>query len=148
MNLDDIDKRIISALQVDGRMPYSQLASLIDLSEAATRQRVNRLIDKGIMSIVAVTDPVALGHGCQALVGIQVDSSATQIAEKFSQMDELDYVVVTAGRYDVVVELVCTDLDHLLRIVDEKVRTVDGVRTAEILTYLSLVKQVYNWGTG
>ncbi len=145
--LDDIDKSIVRELQVDGRMPYSQLAPVVGLSEAATRQRVNRLIERGVMSVVAVTDPVALGYGYQAMLGIRVDTEAATTAEKLSQIDEAEYVVVTTGRYDVLVELVCTDAEHLLEVVDSKIRNVSGVRNVETLTFLRIVKQSYDWGT-
>lgn len=145
--LDETDKAIIRELQVDGRMPYAQLAPLVGLSEAATRQRVNRLTERGLMSIVAVTDPLALGYGYQAMLGIQVDTDVVHTAEKLGHIPELEYVVIAAGRYDVLAEVVCTDADHLLRVIDEKIRSVTGVRTVETLTYLRIVKQQYDWGT-
>ena len=146
-DLDDTDKALIRALQVDGRTPYSQLAPLVGLSEAATRQRVNRLIERGVVSIVAVTDPLALGYGYQALLGITVDADVAATAEKLGQIDELEYVVITAGRYNVIAEVVCTDAEHLLAVTDDKIRAVAGVRTVETLTYLRIVKQIYDWGT-
>ncbi|MGI9607412.1 MAG: Lrp/AsnC family transcriptional regulator [Acidimicrobiales bacterium] len=146
-DLDDTDKALIRALQVDGRTPYSQLAPLVGLSEAATRQRVNRLVERGVVSIVAVTDPMALGYGYQALLGITVDSDVAATAEKLGQIDELEYVVITAGRYNVIAEVVCTDAEHLLAVTDDKIRAVAGVRTVETLTYLRIVKQIYDWGT-
>lgn len=145
--LDATDKAIIRQLQVDGRMPYAHLAPLVGLSEAATRQRVNRLVERGSMSIVAVTDPLALGYGYQAMLGIQVDNDVVNTAEKLGQIAELEYVVIAAGRYDVLAEVVCTDADHLLRVIDEKIRSVTGVRTVETMTYLRIVKQQYDWGT-
>lgn len=145
--LDDIDKAIIRQLQVDGRMPYSQLSTVTGLSEAATRQRVNRLVDRGVMSIVAVTDPSMLGYGFQAMLGITVDAEASAIAEKLAQIDELEYVVITTGRYNLLAEVVCTDAEHLLRVIDHDVRGVDGVKSVETLTYLRIVKESYDWGT-
>jgi Lrp/AsnC family transcriptional regulator for asnA, asnC and gidA len=145
--LDEIDKAIIRELQVDGRMPYSQLAPVVGLSEAATRQRVNRLTERGVISIVAVTDPIALGYGYQAMLGINVDSDVVNTAEKLSQIDELEYVVITTGRHDILAEVVCTDAEHLLQVIDGNVRIVSGVRNVETLTYLRIVKQSYDWGT-
>ncbi len=144
--LDEIDKAIVRRLQVDGRTPYAQLAPLVGLSEAATRQRVNRLIERGVMSIVAVTDPMALGYGYQALLGIRVDHEVSIAADVLGEIDELEYVVIAAGRYDVLAEVVCRDAQHLLDVVDTKIRAVDGVRTVETLTYLRVVKQNYDWG--
>ena len=145
--LDDIDRTIIGELQLDGRMPYSQLAPLAGLSEAATRQRVNRLVERGVMSIVAVTDPIALGYGYQAMLGITVDSDVTATAEKLGQIDELEYIVITSGRYDLLAEALCTDAEHLLAVVDKSIRGMPGVSSVETLTYLRLVKQIYNWET-
>lgn len=146
-DLDAIDKMIIRELQVDGRLPYSQLSPRVGLSEAATRQRVNRLLARGVMSIVAVTDPLALGYGYQAMLGLTVETNVTETAEKLSAIDELEYVVITAGRHDVLAEVVCRDAEHLLEVIDAKIRTVPGVRSVETLTYLRVVKQNYDWGT-
>jgi Lrp/AsnC family transcriptional regulator for asnA, asnC and gidA len=100
------------------------------------------------MQIVAVTDPAKVGLGYQAMIGITVDGDITAVAERLAAFDVFEYVVVVAGRYDIVVEVVCADADALLRLVNEQVRTVPGIRTSEILTYLKLVKQTYDWGTG
>ncbi len=147
VELDETDKAIIRQLQVDGRMPYAQLAPIVGLSEAATRQRVNRLTERGVVSIVAVTDPLALGYGYQAMLGISIDNEVVKTAGKLGQIDELEYVVIAAGRYDVLAEVVCRDADHLLGVIDEKIRHVSGVRTVETLTYLRIMKQQYDWGT-
>jgi Lrp/AsnC family transcriptional regulator for asnA, asnC and gidA len=147
VSLDETDKAIIRQLQVDGRMPYAQLAPIVGLSEAATRQRVNRLTERGVVSIVAVTDPLALGYGYQAMLGISIDNEVVKTAGKLGQIDELEYVVIAAGRYDVLAEVVCRDADHLLGVIDEKIRHVSGVRTVETLTYLRIMKQQYDWGT-
>ncbi len=146
--IDDTDKSIVRALQGDGRMPYSHLGPLVGLSEAAVRQRVNRLLERGIMQIVAVTDPAKVGLGYQAMIGITVDGDITEAADRLAAFDGFEYVVVVAGRYDIVVEVVCADADALLQVVNDQVRIVPGVRTSEILTYLKLVKQTYDWGTG
>jgi Lrp/AsnC family transcriptional regulator for asnA, asnC and gidA len=147
-DLDDFDKAIVRALQRDGRLPYSQLGPLVGLSEAAARQRVHRLQERGVMQIVAVTNPSTVGLPIQAMIGITVDGNIDVVADALASVDVFDYVVITAGRYDIMVEVVCADVDHLLAVVNEHVRTVPGVRTSEILSYLRLVKQTYNWGTG
>ena len=146
-NLDETDKQIIRQLQVDGRMPYRQLSTVTGLSEAATRQRVNRLIERGVMSIVAVTDPSMLGYGFQAMLGITVDAEVSDAADELGQIDAVEYVVITTGRYNVLVEVVCRDAEHLLQVIDQEVRRVSGVRTIETLTYLRIVKESYDWGT-
>jgi Lrp/AsnC family transcriptional regulator for asnA, asnC and gidA len=146
-SLDDIDKEIIRTLQVDGRMSYVRLAPQVGLSEAAVRQRVQRLIETGTMQVVAVTNPLSLGFGLQALIGITAEGDLRRVADDLSKIPQVDYVVITSGRFDVLVELVCGDTDELLSIVNDTIRCTDGVRSTETFTYLSLQKQTYSWGT-
>lgn len=147
-DLDDIDKSIIRHLQVDGRLPYAQLGPMVGLSQAAVRQRVNRLIARGVMQIVAVTDPRMLGLEVQAMVAVEVVGDARSVAASLAAIDEVDYVVIVAGRYDIMCEIVCRGTDELLTLVSERIRSIDGVLRSEILSYLRLVKQTYTWGTG
>jgi Lrp/AsnC family transcriptional regulator for asnA, asnC and gidA len=145
--LDDINKQLIEHLQRDGRTSYAALAKTIGLSEAAVRQRVQRLLDGGMMQIVAVTDPLMLGFARQAMVGVKVVGDLRKAADALAAIPEVDYVVITAGGYDLLVELVCTDDDHLLRLLNDSIRTVDGVTATETFMYLKLAKQTYAWGT-
>ena len=147
IDIDRADKAIIRELQVDGRLAYAKLAPRVGLSEAATRQRVNKLVDRGVMQIVAVTDPAVLGLGHQAMVGVNVDADVRDVANVLSKLDEVDYLVVTAGRYDLLVEVFSSDPAEFLSIVNDQIRPIAGIRNLEILTYLELVKQTYNWGT-
>ncbi len=146
--LDDIDKAIIRSLQDDGRMPFAQLSPRVGLSEAATRQRVNRLIERGVMSVVAVTDPARLGLPFQAMLGIKVDGDVKVVAERLSEMNDVRYVVIVTGRYDILAEVVCLDAERLLDLVNDRIRPIDGVSSVETMTYLRLVAQSYDWGTG
>jgi Lrp/AsnC family transcriptional regulator, regulator for asnA, asnC and gidA len=143
--LDDIDKRIIAELQVDGRMPFSTLAPLVGLSDAATRQRVNRLTERGVMSIVAITDARALGFGFQALVGVDVVGDPTEIAAAFEPIPEVTYIVIVAGRYNLLIELVCVDAEHLLELTT-MISRLPGVVGTETMTFLRRVKIKYDWG--
>jgi len=145
--LDDINMQIIEHLQRDGRMSYAALAKTIGLSEAAVRQRVQRLLDGGMMEIVAVTDPLMLGFARQAMVGVRVVGDLRKTADALAAIPEVDYVVICAGGYDLLVELVCTDDDHLLRLLNDDIRTVPGVTVTETFMYLKLAKQTYAWGT-
>ncbi|GAA1622686.1 Lrp/AsnC family transcriptional regulator [Actinoplanes couchii] len=147
VTLDETNKLIIEHLQRDGRMSYATLAKTIGLSEAAVRQRVQRLLDNGLMQIVAVTDPLTLGFARQAMVGLKVNGDLRAIADRIAEIPEVDYVVICAGRYDLLVELVCTDDEHLLDMLNEKVRAVEGVTEADTFMYLRLAKQTYAWGT-
>ncbi len=145
--LDETNKRIIEHLQRDGRMSYATLAKTIGLSEAAVRQRVQRLLDGGLMQIVAVTDPLTLGFARQAMVGVKVTGDLRTVADDLAAVPEVDYVVICAGGFDLLVELVCTDDAHLLDLLNDKIRTVDGVAATETFMYLKLAKQTYAWGT-
>ena len=145
--IDELDKAITRHLQVDGRMPYSKLGPAVGLSQAAARQRVQRLVDRGVMQVVAVTDPAMLGFAVQALVGIEVAGDVRAAADALGEWDEIEYVVITAGRYDVFAEVVCSDMAHLLELVNDRIRRLDGVSGTEIFSYLHLTKQTYSRGT-
>lgn len=145
--IDDIDRQIIQHLQGDGRMAYSQLGQLVGLSDAAARQRVNRLTGRGVIDIVAVTDPAMLGLRHQAMLGITITGDARKIAVELGALDDAVYVVMTAGRYDLLVELVCADAETLIDVVNG-IRTCAGIATVEVVTYLGITKQTYNWGAG
>ena len=145
--LDDLSKRIIEQLQEDGRRPYAAIGKAVGLSEAAVRQRVQRLLDAGVMQIVAVTDPLTLGFRRQAMIGVRADGDLRSVADALGALEAVDYVVVTAGSFDILVELVAEDDEHLLRVLNEEIRTVPGVRDTETFVYLRLTKQTYSWGT-
>jgi Lrp/AsnC family transcriptional regulator for asnA, asnC and gidA len=145
--LDDVNKLIIEQLQRDGRMSYAAMAKVVGLSEAAVRQRVQRLLDNGVMQIVAVTDPLTLGFARQVMVGLKVTGDMRPIADALSKIAEVDYVVICAGAYDLLAELVCTDDDHLLTLLNDQIRAIPGVTGTETFVYLKLAKQTYAWGT-
>ena len=145
--LDDISKAIIEQLQQNGRRPYASIGKAVGLSEAAVRQRVQRLIEAGVMQIVAVTDPVQLGFALQAMIGIRADGDLADIAEKLGRLPEVDYVIITAGSFDILAEIVCEDEAHLLSVLTNGIRAIPGVRTTETFVYLKLAKQTYTWGT-
>ena len=144
--LDDISRAIIEQLQEDGRRPYARIAAAVGLSEAAVRQRVQRLLDTGVMQIVAVTDPLQVGFSRQAMVGVRTRGDARTVADALAGFDEVDYVVITAGSVDLLVEAVCEDDDQLLDIVS-RIRATEGVESTETFLYLGLRKQTYAWGT-
>ncbi len=145
--LDDISKRIVEQLQEDGRRPYAAIGKAVGLSEAAVRQRVQRLLADGVMQVVAVTDPMQVGFARQAMIAVRADGDMLAVADALAEIDEVTYVVVTAGPYDVLAEVVCEDDDHLLDVLVHRIRCIPGVRTTETLVYLRLRKQLYNWGT-
>jgi Lrp/AsnC family transcriptional regulator for asnA, asnC and gidA len=145
--LDDVSKAIVEQLQEDGRRPYAAIGKAIGLSEAAVRQRVQRLTDSGVMQIVAVTDPLQVGFTRQAMIGLKCEGDLSLVADALAALPEVDYVVITAGGFDLLCEVVCEDDDHLLEVLNQKIRSLPGVRTTETFVYLKLRKQLYNWGT-
>ena len=147
VQLDEMSKAIIEKLQQDGRRSYAGIGKSVGLSEAAVRQRVQRLVDSGVMQIVAVTDPMQMGFTRQAMIGIRCQGDTTKVADRLADIDSVAYVVLTAGSYDIIVEVVCSDDAELLEMLNTEIRAVPGVVTTETLVYLKLVKQQYNWGT-
>ncbi len=146
--LDDLDKAIIKALQLDGRRPYAQIGRELKVPEATVRQRAERLISRGVVQVVGVTDPLAMGFQQPAFIGLKVDASRLdEIADRLAALDEVTYVVVTAGRYDLICEVVCEDNDHLLRVLTERVAAIEGIRSTETMVELRFVKESYRWGT-
>lgn len=146
--LDDLDKAIIGCLQSDGRRPYAQIGRELQVPEATVRQRAERLISRGIVQVVGVTDPLAMGFQQPALIGLKVDlARLDEIAEAVAQLDEVTYVVITAGRYDLFCEVVCVDNEHLLRILTDSFANIEGIRSTETLVELRFVKESYRWGT-
>jgi Lrp/AsnC family transcriptional regulator, regulator for asnA, asnC and gidA len=144
--LDDVSKSIIEELQQDGRRSYAAIGKVVGLSEAAVRQRVQRLVDSGVMQVVAVTDPMELGFARQAMIGICARGELEPIADAVAALDEVDYVVITAGSYDLLVEVVCESDEALLNVLSNKIRTIENVLSTETFMYLQLRKQTYSWG--
>ena len=145
--LDDVSKAIIEQLQTDGRRSYAEIGKAVGLSEAAVRQRVQKLTDSGVMQVVAVTDPMQLGFYRQAMIGIRVSGDTTVIAARLSEIAAVDYVVLTAGSFDILAEVVCENDEQLIELLNREIRGIDGVQSTETFVYLKLQKQFYNWGT-
>jgi Lrp/AsnC family transcriptional regulator for asnA, asnC and gidA len=145
--LSPLDKRIIEHLQADGRRPFTQIANELGVSEAAVRARTNRLVERGILQVVGVADPGKLGFQ-QALIGIRCQPGRlVAVAEALAELPEVDYVVVTTGRFDILIETVTEDNEDLLRFLTDRLQAIEGVRDSETFTYLRLVKQTYQFGT-
>jgi Lrp/AsnC family transcriptional regulator for asnA, asnC and gidA len=145
--LDSIDRQIISHLQRDGRRAYGAIAHEVGLSEAGVRRRVQRLKDSGVMQIVAITDPLQLGYGREALIGIRVHGDVRLVADKIASIDEANYVVMTAGSFDIIAEVIAVDDDALVHLLNDSIRSIPGVTEVETFLYLKLSKQTYVWGT-
>lgn len=145
--LDRISKAIVEQLQGDGRRSYAEIGKAVGLSEAAVRQRVQKLTDAGVMQIVAVTDPVQVGFHRQAMIGIRVRGDTSVVAEKLAEIVAVDYIVLVAGSFDIMAEVVCESDEDLITLLNTQIRTIDGVLSTETFVYLKLQKQLYNWGT-
>jgi len=147
IQLDDVSKAIIEQLQSDGRRSYAEIGKAVGLSEAAVRQRVQKLTDAGVMQVVAVTDPMQLGFYRQAMIGLRVSGDTTLVADELGRIPAVDYVVLTAGSFDILAEIVCENDDDLIELLNKKIRQIPGVQSTETFVYLKLQKQFYNWGT-
>ena len=145
--LDEVSKAIIEQLQRDGRQSYASIGKEVGLSEAAVRQRVQKLVDAGIMQIVAVTDPLQLGFARQAMIGVRVSGDTRVVAAEMAELPGVTYVVSTAGSFDLLVEVVCESDDDLIDLLNDRVRALPDVVSTETFVYLKLHRQLYNWGT-
>jgi Lrp/AsnC family transcriptional regulator, regulator for asnA, asnC and gidA len=143
--IDHIDRSIIEQLQRDGRVPYTRLGAAVGLSEAAVRQRVQRLTDAGVMQVVAVTNPLSHGKRRMAMIGVRTEGPTDDIAGTLQAMSDIDYLVITAGTFDLMCEVVVQDDLQLLDLTN-RIRAVPGVRSTETFIYLDLVKQTFTWG--
>ena len=146
-HLDEVSKLIIEQLQKDGRKSYAEIGKVVGLSEAAVRQRVQKLTEAGVLQIVAVTDPLKLGFSRQAMIGIRCVGNSAQVADAIAKIPSVDYVVLTAGSFDIMAEVVCENDDQLIELLNDKIRSLPGVVSSETFVYLRLHKQFYNWGT-
>lgn len=145
--LDDTSKAIVAQLQDDGRRSYAEIGKVVGLSEAAVRQRVQKLMDAGVMQIVAVTDPMQLGFYRQAMIGIRVSGDLRVVADRLAKLPSVDYLVLTAGSFDILVEVICESDAQLIELLNTEIRQLPGVISTETFVYLELKKQQYDWGT-
>jgi Lrp/AsnC family transcriptional regulator, regulator for asnA, asnC and gidA len=142
--VDAIDRQIIEALQKDGRVAFAQIADQLSVSPGMIRLRYNRLVEQGYLKVVAITNPLRMGFKTMAMIGIRVEGSKLlDVAEKVSRLDEIIYMIITSGRFDLFAEVVCRDHEHLLRFITEKLATIDGVRESESFMHLKIIKEVY-----
>ena len=146
IKLDDIDLDIIITLKRDGRTPFAQIAQRLGVSTGMIRQRYQRLVKEGVLQVVAVTNPLLLGFSTMAMIGIKVDGANLQaVADEIAALEEVIYLVLTAGAYDLFAEVVFRDNDHLLDFLTNRLRTIEGVRETETFMYLKIVKEIYSW---
>jgi Lrp/AsnC family transcriptional regulator for asnA, asnC and gidA len=144
--IDGIDRAIIRELQVDGRASYADLAASVGLSPPAVRQRMQRLMESGLVQVVAVTDPLKLGLPVMALVGVAVDGDIRAVADEIGAIEEVIYVVLTSGSFDLFAEIVCADMDQLLEVVGDRLKPIEGVRSTESFVYFDIHTHRFDWG--
>lgn len=145
-DLDDIDRALLTALQEDGRLGYSELGQLVGLTAGGARKRVMRLEDRGILQIVGVTNPLKLGYRSMAMVGIEADGDLEEVAAALNEIENVIYVVLAAGRYDLLVEVIANDQEALFELVNQRLRPTPGVRRAETFTYYGIRTHRFGWG--
>ena len=142
--LDETDLNIIESLRKDGRVAFAQVAEQLGVSPGMIRQRYTRLVDQGFLKVVAITNPIRMGYKTMAMIGIRVEGSKLLgVAEKISKLEEVIYLVISSGRFDIFAEVVCRDHEDLLRFITEKLSTIDGVRESESFMHLKIMKEVY-----
>ncbi len=144
-SIDRLDRQLIEALQANGREPFRQIAAQLGVSEATIRNRYARLCKANVLQVTGVTNPLGLGFDAQAMIGVKTNGPVEMVADEVATWREASYVVVAAGQYDVLVELVCSDRHHLLEIIN-RIRAIDSVVSTESFMYLELWKQLYDWG--
>lgn len=142
--LDDVDRGIIDALKEDGRMSFAEVARRLDVSAGMVRQRYLDLAEKGILQVVAVTNPTLMGYNTMALVGVRVDGNRLrEISRQMAAFEEVVYLVLCTGTFDILVEVACRDNAHLLQFLTEHLRAIEGVVHTETIIYLEIVKETY-----
>ena len=143
-SLDDVDRYLIEALRKDGREPFAQISQRLGVSPGMIRQRYSRLVDQGYLKVVAITNPIQHGLKTMAMIGIRTDgTSMLQVADRISKLEEVIYLVVASGRFDILAEVFCRDHEHLLRFITEKLYAIEGVRETETFMHLKIVKEIY-----
>lgn len=143
-SLDQTDLRIIEALQKDGRVAFAQIAEQLGVSPGMIRQRYSRLVEQGYLKVVAITNPLRMGFKTMAMIGIRAEGTKLlEVAERISKLDEVIYMVISSGRFDIFAEVICRDHEDLLRFITEKLSTIDGVRESESFMHLKIIKEVY-----
>ena len=143
-NLDEIDRKIIAALREDGRVPFAQIAEQLNVSPGMIRMRYSRLVEAGLVKVVAISNPLRMGYNTMAVIGIRAEGSLLmQVAEKVAALDEVIYLILTSGTFDIMAEVICRDRAHLLQFLTERLYKIEGVRESETFMHLKIVKEVY-----
>ena len=144
VSLDEVDRYLIDALRKDGREPFAQIAERLSVSPGMIRQRYSRLVEQGYLKVVAITDPIHHGLTTMAMLGIRTDGNRMlEVADRIARLEEVIYLVVASGRFDILAEVFCRDHEHLLHFITEKLYGIEGVRETETFMHLRIVKEIY-----
>ena len=144
--MDDLDKLILHTLQEDGRTPFTQIAKQAGVSETTIRTRYRNLIEEGIIRSVGIVDPYTLGFQAPALVGATVEpGTVDQVARAIAEIPEVSYLVMTLGRFDLMIEVFCRDLPHFTQLLTEQIQGIPGVASTETLMIARSYKLSYRW---
>lgn len=144
ITLDDVDRKIMAALREDGRVALAKIAEELGVSSGMIRMRYNRLVESGSIKIVAISNPLRMGYNTMAMIGIRAEGQKLmEIAEKIAALEEVIYLIVTSGSYDIIAEVICRDHAHLLQFITERLYHVEGIRESETFMHLKIVKEVY-----
>ncbi len=143
-NLDQIDRQIIAALQKDGREAFAQIAERLNVSPGMIRTRYNRLVELGVLRVVAITNPLRMGYSTMALIGIKAEGGRLmEVANRVAALDEVIYLIVVSGAYDIIAEVVCRDQDDLLQFLTGRLYKIEGIRETESFMHLKIMKEIY-----
>jgi Lrp/AsnC family transcriptional regulator for asnA, asnC and gidA len=143
-HLDSIDLQIIAALQENGRESFSQIAERLNVSAGMVRIRYNRLVDMGILRVIAVTNPLRTGYNMTALIALRVDGDRLMdVGNQIAALEEVIYLTVVSGAYNLMLEVVCRNHDHLFEFLTGRLNKIAGIRESETFIYLKILKEIY-----
>jgi Lrp/AsnC family transcriptional regulator for asnA, asnC and gidA len=145
MKLDEYDRAILRELQVDGRMPVANLAKAVGLSETGARNRLKKLLQGGTFQVVAVGEPHLLGIDVEAMLGVVLKGDPRVAAKAFGEIPEAMNVMICAGRFQLMVNVICKNNYALEQLLSDQFRPIEGVEMIEIFIYLDCTKDSYNW---
>ena len=145
--LDKTDQTIVAHLQYDGRMPFTEIAAKLGVSEGAVRRRVKRMTDQGALQIVGIVEPQLLEWNAAGMVGVSVHAGQVEaVGEQLAQFPEVTYLFMASGGFDLFVEVFCRDREHFVSFLSDKLQQVPGVERTETFMILKFFKRFYRWG--
>lgn len=141
---DTLDLAILETLRSDGRKPYTEIAQALGVSEGTVRNRVARLVEKGVMQVVGLIDPVRMGYDAPAMIGVNVhNADIDEVAKQIASFPEVSYLIMVSGGFDLVVEVICRDRAHFTNFINHKLRKIPGVAQTQSFFILRTVKMAY-----